>query len=96
MDKKEHGKAEKAFKEMGARIDELIEDLKKVKGQAKDEFGDRIEELKKNRDTIEGEFRKVREDDRWKEVQTNLENAGKEIRKAFEAAFSKRKETESK
>lgn len=89
MGRKPEGKVEKILKDLGKKIDELIADLKKVKGEAGVEFNSRVDELKRNRDSLENEFKKLRSDDRWKEVEQNLDNAGKDIRKAFDAAFKK-------
>ena len=92
MDNTQEGKAEKSFKNLGKKIDELLEDLKGFKDKAAVEFEGSVEELKKNRDSIEEEIKNLKDDDRWKEAKQNLENAGKEIKKAFENAFSTRKQ----
>lgn len=90
MGRKPEGKAEKMFKDLGKKIDKLIEELKVAKAQAGDEIDDRVEELKRNRDTLKDRFKDFREDDRWSEVEKNLENAGKELKKAFKTTFAKK------
>jgi phage host-nuclease inhibitor protein Gam len=88
------GSAEKFMQDMGKRLDELVEDLKRFKDRAKVEYADEIDELKRNKDTLKEEFQDFREKhkDRLDEIQSSLENAAQEIGKAVEAAF-KKKET---
>ena len=83
--------AEDIFKNIGKRIDLMIADLGKFKEQAKDEYGDRIDELKRNAETLKKEIKNFGESrkDRWDEIEESLEKAGKEIKNAFNAAFSK-------
>lgn len=92
MEKESKGKAENLLKDIGKKIDELIEDLKVAKDQAKVDYADRIEELKKNAETLKGEFNTFKEThkDRWDEAEASLEKAGKELKNAFEAVFSKK------
>ena len=91
MNETEEGRAEKQFKNLGKKIDEILQDAKGFKDKAAQEFEGSIDELKKNRDSIEEEIKRIKDDDRWKEAMQNLENAGREIKKAFEAAFSNKK-----
>ncbi|UII32682.1 hypothetical protein LVD17_02385 [Fulvivirga ulvae] len=91
MKDQNQGKAEHLFQDIGKKIDELIEDLKVAKDQAKVDYADRIEELKRNAETLKGEFKNFKEThkDRWEEAETNLEKAGQELKNAFEAIFKK-------
>lgn len=91
MTTKTQGSAEKMMKDLGKRIDELIEDLKVAKDKAKVEFADEIEELKRNRDVLESEIKGFREKhkDRFDEAERSLQKAGKEIKKAFDDIFKK-------
>ncbi len=86
------GSAEKFMQDMGKRLDELVEDLKRFKDRAKVEYADEIDELKRNKDTLKEEFQDFREKhkDRLDEIQSSLENAAREVGKAVEAAFKKR------
>jgi len=45
------------FKKLGKKIDALIDDVKSSKDQAKDELKPRLEELKRNKKSIEKEFK---------------------------------------
>lgn len=92
MGRKPEGSAEKMFKRLGKRIDELVKDIEGATDRAKEEYSDRFEELKRNKETLKTEFGdfKERNKDRWEEVEESFERAGKEIKNAFKAAFKKR------
>ncbi|ELR71884.1 hypothetical protein C900_02259 [Fulvivirga imtechensis AK7] len=96
MGRKPEGKAEKMFKDIGKKIDELIQDLDKAKERAKVEYADEIEELKRNGETLKSGFNKFKENnkERWEDIEASLEKAGNELRNAFDAAFSKKSKTE--
>lgn len=98
MKKKPEGKAEKMFTDIGRRIDELIRDLQGAKNQAKVDYADRIEEIKRNAETLKKEFTNFKEThkDRWEEAESNLERAGEELKKAFDALFTKRAKEKDK
>ena len=91
MGRKPEGKAEKQFKNFGKQIDSLIKDLKQYKEKVKVEYSDQIDELKRNRDTLEDEFNDFRKSDRWDVVEEKLEKAADEIRDAFKGLFNKKK-----
>ena len=94
MGRKPEGTAEKAFKQLGKKIDQLLVDARGLKDKAAHEFEDSIEELKRNRDSIEEEIQRLKKDERWTEAKQHLENAGKEIKKAFDKAFSKNRKSD--
>ncbi|MBL6445481.1 hypothetical protein JMN32_04130 [Fulvivirga sp. 29W222] len=91
MEDQSQGKAEHLLKDIGKKIDELIADLKVAKDQAKIDYADRIEELKRNAETLKGEFKSFKEThkDSWDEAEKSLEKAGQELKNAFEAIFKK-------
>ena len=91
MGRKPQGSAEKMFKKFGKKVDELLDDLKSSKEQAKDELNPRLEELKRNKVKIEKEFKCFIEKHRgtWDEFEKNLQKAGTQIKDAFGSAFSK-------
>ncbi len=97
MSRNPQGSAEKMLKDLGHRIDELIRDLHEAKDKAKVEYADQINDLKRGRDKIQSEIDEFRErhKERFDEVEDRLEAAGKELRKAFDAAFTKKKETDT-
>ncbi len=90
MGRKPEGKAEKSFKNLGKKLDRLIEELKDYKEKFKDEYSDQIDELKRNRETLEKEIRDFKDSDRWDVVEEKMEKAANEIRDAFKTAFKKK------
>ena len=96
MSKNPQGSAEKMLKDLGQRIDELIRDLHEAKDKASVEYADQIDELKRGRDKIQSEIDEFREKhkERFEEVEDRLEAAGQELKKAFEAAFTRKKSNE--
>ena len=91
MGRKPEGKAEKAFKNIGKKIDELLSDLKEAGSHAEDEYADRIEELKRTGEKLKDEFSnfKDKHQDRIDEVEANLKKAGEDLKNAFNATFKK-------
>lgn len=79
--------AEERLQSLGKKIDELIHQWKNSDGKVKKEFEARINELKKNRDKLKEEFEGFSEKNkpRFQEAAERLEQAGREIKKAFDA-----------
>ena len=95
MGRKPEGKAEKMFKRLGKKIDELLSDVDKASDKAKEDYADRFEELKRNKESLKKEFGEFRENnkDRWDEIENGIERAGSEIKEAFSKAFKKKEDT---
>jgi predicted nuclease with TOPRIM domain len=93
MGRNPEGNAEKMFKKFGKNVDSFISELKDVKGNSNEEFKGRLEELKKSKDSLEEKFKDFKEDnkDKWDDVQTELERAGQEFKKAVNNLFANRK-----
>ena len=89
MGRKPEGKAEKAFKSIGKKIDELLSDLQDAGKNAEDEYADRIEELKRSGEKLKEEFYNFKEkhQDRIDEVENNLKKTAGDLKKAFDSAF---------
>ena len=87
MENKEEGKSEKFFKEFGKRLDQFVVEVKEAGGKAQTDFQSRFEELKQAGEKIR---REAGSKERWKEVETSLNQAGREIERAFKSAFKKR------
>lgn len=95
MDSK-HRTMEDVLQDLGRKIDKLVEDSKLSKVEWKKEIDQRVEEVKKNVDTLENKTREVLGDgERWKEVEDRIKNASRELREAVEAAFKMKKDQES-
>lgn len=86
------GKAENKFKNLGKKIDEMMGDLADLRENMKDKYGDRWEEINRNKDKLESEISEFRErhKSRFDEAERSMEKAGAEIKNAFEAIFSKK------
>lgn len=93
MGRKPEGNAEKMLKKFGKNVDSLISELKDVKGNSNEEFKGRLEELKKSKDSLEEKFKDFKDEnkDKWEDVQTELERAGQEFKKAVNNLFANRK-----
>lgn len=91
------GRAEKLLKDFGKRIDKFVSELDDATDNLQDEFKKRYDELLKSKDNLQGEFNSFKENnkDKWEEVETNLENAGQELKNAFKTAFSSKKADDS-
>jgi len=94
MGRKPEGKAEKMFKRLGKKIDELLNDIDQASDRAKHDYADRFEELNRNKESLKKEFSEFKEKhkDKWEEVESGIEKAGKEIKEAFDRAFKTKKE----
>lgn len=66
----------------------MVEDSQLSKIEWKKEIDQRVEEVKKNIDSLEDKTKEVFGDGaRWKEVEERIRNASTELREAVEAAF---------
>lgn len=93
MGRQPEGQAEKLFKRFGKNVDSFIAELAEVKENSSDEFKNRLDELKKTKDTLGEKFKDFREEnkDKWDDVQSELERAGEEFKKAVNNLFASRK-----
>lgn len=80
---------EKLLKDIGEKIDDLIEKGKKVSGEAGDEIDKKIDELKNKKWDLERDFdeMKVRFDQRFQEEKKNMEPKLKKSGEHFKAAL---------
>lgn len=81
------GKAEKAFKNFGKRIDDFVVELNEAGDRLQQEFKSRLEELKDSAEKLKDE---AKNKERWKEVEDSLKKASDELGNAFKAAFRKK------
>ncbi len=87
MNNEQEGKTEAAFKNFGKKVDQFVEELDEASQRLNKEFQEKYEELKTSAEQLREE---AKNKDRWKEVEANLQKAGEELKKAFEAAFRKK------
>jgi len=93
MGRKPEGNAEKMLKKFGKNVDSFISELSNTKGNTNEEFKKRLEELKKSKDTLGEKFKDFKDEnkDKWDDVQSELERAGQEFKKAVNNLFAGRK-----
>ena len=87
METNDEGKAEKAFKGFGKKVDGFIEELGEAGERLQKEFQTKFEELKVSAEKLKKE---AENKERWKEVEVNIKKAGDELNNAFKNAFKKR------
>ena len=93
MGRNPEGNAEKMFKKFGKNVDSFISELSEAKGNSNEELKSRLEELKKTKDALGEKFKGFKEEnrDKWDDVQSELERAGLEFKKAVNNLFANRK-----
>lgn len=92
MDKKDKT-VEDLFRDLGKKIDQLIEKGKQSSEGVRKDLEKSIEEIRRNKEKLEKDFKDFAGDkEKWKAVEGSLENAAKELRNALEIIFSKKKE----
>ena len=98
MGRKPEGKAEKMFKKVGKKIDELLVDLEKAKEEAKVEYADRIEDIKRGGETLKDEAHRFYDDNKdvFDNIEERLKNVGQDVKEAVDKAFGKQEDKEEK
>lgn len=87
-----HRKVEDVLKDLGKKIDQIIADSQLSKIDWRQEIDQRVEEVKKNIDTLENSAKEVLGDkERWKEVESSIRTATTEFCDAIETAFRMKK-----
>jgi chaperonin cofactor prefoldin len=87
-----HRKVEDVLQDLGKKIDQMIADSQLSKIEWKKEIDQRVEEVKKNIDTLENSAKEVLGDkERWKEVEDRIRAATNEFCDAVETAFNMKK-----
>jgi uncharacterized protein YukE len=86
-DETKEGKAETLFQNFGKKVDKFMEELNEAGGKLNKEFEDKYEDLKQAAEKLKAQ---AENKDRWKEVESSLKRAGKELENAVKAAFKKK------
>jgi len=90
-DKQENkGKIEDILRELGRKIDVLIEEGKDAKDEIRDEVEKKIQELKSKKDELEQEWDEYKQNEKWKEAKSHFMKALHELKAAVESVFSKK------
>lgn len=87
MNNEKESKSENTFKGFGEKVDQFMAELNEASEKLGQEFQEKYEELKAASEKIRQE---AQNKERWKEVESNLQKAGEELKKAFESAFKKK------
>lgn len=93
MGKKKAGQAEKLLSDLGRAIDEFISKSKDSSGTYKKEWDERLEELKRNKKTLEDKFASFKKEhaEDFEKFESKLQEAADEVKEAFEKLFGKQK-----
>lgn len=82
---------EDILKELGRKIDILIEDAKGATEDIRGDIEEKIQELKSRKESLEGDIKNFASNNegKWTEIKVHLNSAAEELKKAAEAAFKK-------
>lgn len=83
------GQVENILKELGKKIDGLVEEMHGAKEEFKEEFKDQIHELKEKRDKLQGEFDEFKSQEKWQEAKQHFVSAAMELKRGVEKVFKK-------
>jgi len=92
MSQEHQGQVEKVLKDLGRKIDQLLEDTKGAKNEVQNEVEEKIKILREKKDKLEEEYNEFRKknEGKWTEIKNHLSAAAEEIKQAAEAAFKKK------
>lgn len=87
-----HRKMEDLLRDLGRKIDEMIDSSELSKVDWKKEVDQRVQEVKRNIDTLEEKTKKMVSDrEKWKDVEDKLRAAANDLCDAVETAFGVKK-----
>jgi phosphoglycerate-specific signal transduction histidine kinase len=87
MEPNGEGKAEKAFKDFGKKLDQFFGEAKEASTRVESDLKKKYEELKASAEKLKND---TENRERWKEVEASLKKAGIELENAVKAAFKKK------
>ncbi|MDH5608459.1 MAG: hypothetical protein OEY56_03185 [Cyclobacteriaceae bacterium] len=90
MEQETNGKIEDILRELGKKIDQLIEETKEASAGVRDEIEDKIEALKAKKADLENEFQHYKDQEKWNEAKEHFSSAVHEFRKGVEAMFNRK------
>lgn len=96
--KEQESKTQKIIKDISNKIDELLEQSDISKDDVKKEINIRIEELKRSRDQVNVEFKKIREDNKEtiEKAEKLAKNTAREVKSAIKDFWGKITDDQSK
>ncbi|MEL6556822.1 MAG: hypothetical protein AAFQ94_01480 [Bacteroidota bacterium] len=83
------GQLENLLKDLGHKIDSLIDEAKDATGHLKEDLEEKIEVLKQKRDELEDSFSDYKEKgkDKWDDAKPHLAKAASELKSAIDKLF---------
>jgi len=83
--------AEQRLKELGRKIDELLEKASTLEASVREQFMKQVGNLKTQRDTLEGKLRELKSESAqaWGDVRGGFEKAFKDLDEGFKSAVSR-------
>lgn len=88
MASEQAGKIEEMLRELGKKIDHLIEEAKDAKDEIRDDLEVKIKDLKTKKDKIEEDISNYKDDEKWQETKTHFSKALAEFRQAMESMIT--------
>jgi predicted nucleic acid-binding Zn-ribbon protein len=82
------GKVEDMLRELGKKIDHLIDEAKEAKDDIRDDLEDKIKDLKNKKEKIEVDINEYKDSEKWQETKEHFSNAMAEFRQAMEAMIT--------
>lgn len=83
------GRLENFMAELGKKLDLLLDRARHETEEGK--VAEKLDELRHTKEKLEKELHEfVQDDERWREVQSRLQGAAQELKKAFEITFRKK------
>ena len=84
------GRVEEILREVGKKIDHLIEETREAKDGVRDELEKKISELKSKKEKLDEEFKHYKQHEKWQEAKEHFSSALHELKKGVEAIFVKK------
>jgi predicted nucleic acid-binding Zn-ribbon protein len=88
MEKEQAGKVEEMLRELGKKIDVLIEEAKEAKDDLRDDIEEKINEFKKKKEKVEEDLSNYKKEERWQEAKSHFTSAISELKHAIESLIS--------
>ncbi|AHM59790.1 hypothetical protein D770_07635 [Flammeovirgaceae bacterium 311] len=89
MEQANKGRIEEFMKDLGHKLDLFIDKARQGAEEAK--LSEKMDEFKQTTEKLENELHEfVKDDEKWREVQTHIKGALFELRKAFETTFARK------
>ena len=91
MEDHSKGKMEDILRELGHKIDILINEATSSSREVRSELDKVIQSLKKRKEKLEEEFNTYKDQKKWQTTKNHFGNAIGELKKAVEVLFNKNK-----